>query len=97
MGSLENLDHPVKAVANGHSQRGVSNGKASAGKRAWGFDTLQVHAGLEASAYGECTVPVYNTASFKFSSRAAADEAFSISTKHIYSRIHNVSGGPSSI
>ncbi|KAH6634506.1 hypothetical protein B0J18DRAFT_442373 [Chaetomium sp. MPI-SDFR-AT-0129] len=92
MGSLENHDYPVQAGTNGHSQHAVSNGKgkASAGKRAWGFDTLQVHAGLEdRPPYGECTVPVYNTASFKFSSRAAADEAFAISTKHIYSRIHN--------
>jgi O-acetylhomoserine/O-acetylserine sulfhydrylase-like pyridoxal-dependent enzyme len=58
----------------------------------WHFDTMQVHAGLEESpVYGQCTLPVYNTASFKFRTTAVADDAFENMDSYIYSRCQNVS------
>ncbi|KAH8797967.1 hypothetical protein F5884DRAFT_848243 [Xylogone sp. PMI_703] len=72
---------------------GNSSNKVSRGKRSWRFDTLQVHAGLEESpVYGQCTLPIFNSGSFKFKSAADADDAFSAtrgSNKYIYTRIGN--------
>lgn len=71
------------------SKNGAQNGK-------WSFDTLQIHAGLETSpAHGQCTLPIYNSAAFRFQSAADADDAFDLTRRgperFIYSRMANVS------
>ena len=67
-------------------------------KPKWRFDTLQVHSGLEKSPqHGQCTLPIYNTASFSFTSKQAEESAiFGFEEapsfdKFLYSRIANVS------
>lgn len=59
------------------------------------FDTIQVHSGLETSpAHGKCTLPIYNSASFKFASTCDADAVFGeggLRSRHVYSRLSNVS------
>jgi hypothetical protein len=88
MGLLE-TDEPTSGGKNGQSAL-ASQKRSDPG--AWRFDTLQVHAGLEKSpAYGQCTLPVYNSASFKFNSSAVAGRAFTVMDKYIYSRCDNVS------
>ncbi|KAG7121596.1 Sulfhydrylase-like protein lolC2 like [Verticillium longisporum] len=58
------------------------------------YDTAVIHAGLDKTPrHGECTVPVFNSASFKFPSSAAADDAFSAVPdvqRWVYSRFGNV-------
>jgi O-acetylhomoserine/O-acetylserine sulfhydrylase len=77
-------------IANNHSSNGVTKRA-----RRWHFDTLQVHAGLEESpVYGQCTLPVYNSGSFKFKTSASIGDAFSANMgtdQYIYSRMSNVS------
>jgi hypothetical protein len=91
MGSLR-TNEPSSGEAggtNGHTA--VASPKAS-GPKKWRFDTLQVHAGLEESpVYGQCTLPVYSSVSFKFDSSVVAERAFSINDRYSYSRYHNVS------
>lgn len=77
---------------------GVSNGVSNGIKgrnRKWGFDTLQIHAGLEESPrYGHITLPIYNTASFKFTEVDHLNHALediSSSQNHLYTRVSNVS------
>ncbi|KAH6692974.1 hypothetical protein EV126DRAFT_481263 [Verticillium dahliae] len=57
------------------------------------YDTAVIHAGLDKTPrHGECTVPVFNSASFKFPSSAAADDAFSAVPdvqRWVYSRFGN--------
>jgi O-acetylhomoserine/O-acetylserine sulfhydrylase-like pyridoxal-dependent enzyme len=88
MGSLDAIDG--KDVTSGQA---AFVGQKPSRARSWHFDTLQVHAGLEESPlYGQCTLPVYNTASFKFKTSAGADHAFQNMTgSYIYSRCGNVS------
>lgn len=63
--------------------------------RGWEYETLVVHAGRDRSpAHGECTVPIYNSASFKFPTSAAAKDAFRDvpdQQRWVYSRFGNVS------
>lgn len=72
-----------------------NNEDTASGKPKWQFDTIQIHAGLEDDPkYGHCTLPIYNTASFKFASSAALNLALSdiaSSQNHLYSRVSNVS------
>ncbi|KAI1148906.1 hypothetical protein F4825DRAFT_454016 [Nemania diffusa] len=75
---------------------GVSNGVSNGIKgrnRKWGFDTLQIHAGLEESPrYGHITLPIYNTASFKFTEVDHLNHALediSSSQNHLYTRVSN--------
>jgi len=72
--------------------------KNSAGAaRKWHFDTLQVHSGLEdETAHGQCTLPVYSSASFRFKSSKSISSAYSFqdgpkSQFYMYSRLSNVS------
>jgi O-acetylhomoserine/O-acetylserine sulfhydrylase len=86
MGSLGTNGFTSGVAENGHDASAAAQ-KASGSTPAWRFDTLQVHAGLEKSpAYGQCTLPVYSSASFKFESSAVADKAFTVLDKYIYSR-----------
>jgi hypothetical protein len=88
MGSLGRIEL-TNGGTNDHSALALPKAK---GNGAWRFDTLQVHAGLERSpVYGQCTLPVYSSASFKFESSAVADAAFATTDKYIYSRCQNVS------
>ena len=85
-------DNTIGITTNGITTNGIVKKKP-----AWRFDTLQVHSGLEKRpAYGQCTLPIYNTASFKFNSDDSAIFGFNDIAKRetfIYSRLANVSDG----
>ncbi|OAP62552.1 hypothetical protein AYL99_01779 [Fonsecaea erecta] len=61
----------------------------------WHFDTVQVHSGLEdETAHGQCTLPVYSSASFRFKSSKSISSAYSFedgpkSQFYMYSRLSN--------
>ncbi|TLD05448.1 uncharacterized protein PgNI_09239 [Pyricularia grisea] len=58
----------------------------------WQYETKVVHAGLDNSRHGECTVPIYNSASFKFPTSASAEDAFRAvpdEQRWVYSRFGN--------
>lgn len=90
MGSLGTTN----GVSNGTVTSKV-NGSSKEKNRKWGFDTLQIHAGLEPSPrYGHITLPVYNTASFKFAELDQLNHALediSSSQNYLYTRVSNVS------
>lgn len=75
-------------------------GRMSSTAAGWHFDTRQVHAGLESeTAHGQCTLPVYNSASFKFKSSKSIQNAYDFdegpeSQAYMYSRISNVGPSP---
>lgn len=96
MGDTNTDEHP-NGLSNGFPS-GYTRHAATKKKPKWQFDTIQVHAGLEdAPKYGHCTLPIYNTASFKFATSAALDEALgdiASSQNHLYSRVSNVSYKP---
>ncbi|KAF4994488.1 hypothetical protein FGRMN_5758 [Fusarium graminum] len=93
-------DNITDEQTNGHTNgslnkiisRPSTNGFAK-NKPKWQFDTIQIHAGLETDTkYGHCTLPIYNTASFKFGSSAALNVALSdisSSQNHLYTRVSN--------
>lgn len=100
---LEPLVPIVKNRTNGNSTKGhaseehvTSEVTAPKGSH-WHFDTVQVHAGLDhETAHGQCSLPVYTSASFKFKSCKKIEAAFSIEDgptvqTHMYSRYSNVS------
>ncbi|OAP62550.1 hypothetical protein AYL99_01777 [Fonsecaea erecta] len=94
MAPLLNVDdeQPVQYQSHllGHISKGASKPKEAPG---WRFDTRQVHSGLEEKpAYGQCTLPIYNTVSFKFTSDDSAIFGFGDIAKRetfIYSRLAN--------
>ena len=91
-------EHNTNGHTNGSSEkkplRASTNGIVK-NRPKWRFDTIQIHAGLEEDPkYGHCTLPIYNTASFKFGSSAALNVALSdisSSQNHLYTRVSNVS------
>ena len=92
-------DAGIETLPDGLSNNGTLmkpwDGPAEKKKPKWRFDTLQIHAGLEDHPrYGQCTLPIYNTASFKFASSAALNVALgdiASSQNHLYTRVSNVS------
>ncbi|KAJ4268316.1 hypothetical protein NW762_002379 [Fusarium torreyae] len=88
--------HDVKT--NGNNSNEVAMSKAAPIKaRRWHFDTLQVHSGLEdETAHGQCSLPIYNSASFRFKSSKTIEDAYSFadgprSRFYAYSRLSNPS------
>ncbi|KAG9241027.1 hypothetical protein BJ878DRAFT_522769 [Calycina marina] len=81
---------------NGFANEPVQNGRSKMEKRRhqWRFDTLQIHAGLEENpVHGHITLPIYNTASFKFDKLSDMNNALeNMSTptnQYLYSRLSN--------
>jgi O-acetylhomoserine/O-acetylserine sulfhydrylase len=95
MGSIDSTNGFSNGLSNGSAKGQLKPAKG--GKPRWGFDTLQVHAGLEDSPrYGHITLPIYNTASFKFNKLDDLNHALediSSSQNHLYTRVSNVSLG----
>ncbi|KAG9239893.1 hypothetical protein BJ878DRAFT_529848 [Calycina marina] len=75
---------------------GVSDVAFKKGQQ-WHFDTLQVHSGLEdETAHGQNSLPIYNSASFRFRTSKSIEEAYSFedgpkSQFYMYSRLSNPS------
>jgi hypothetical protein len=100
------LDGVAKEHTNGlgaehsHGSAGglVDSGVTPKKARQWHFDTLQVHSGLEdETAHGQCSLPIYNSASFRFKTSKSIEAAYSFedgprSQFYMYSRLSNVSG-----
>lgn len=84
-----------RQLTNGYHGRIQSDQSSSPN---WGYDTIQVHAGLEEDpVYGQCTLPVYDSVAFKYKSSQAIAEAFGskgLSDAFVYSRFGNVSRVP---
>ncbi|KAF7192911.1 Homocysteine synthase [Pseudocercospora fuligena] len=85
-----NCSANIKPLTNGHHSRIRSDPPSST---TWGYDTIQVHAGLEEDpVYGQCTLPVYDSVAFKYKSSQAIAEAFGsegLSDAFVYSRFGN--------
>ncbi|KAM0349702.1 hypothetical protein ACHAPU_003531 [Fusarium lateritium] len=91
----------ARAHINGHDSKNNGNNSSGLTKskvkkpRQWHFDTLQVHSGLDGeTAHGQCSLPIYNSASFRFKSSKSIEDAYSFSDGprsqfYMYSRLSN--------
>lgn len=109
MGSIATINEerflPAKHNGNGlqshHNHNSMGDLRASDAtlqtEQPWHFDTLQVHSGLEdETAHGQNSLPIYNSASFRFRTSKSIEEAYSFedgpkSQYYMYSRLSNVS------
>lgn len=91
-GAESNEKHANGVSADHHAFKAIVNQRPN-----WHFDTIQTHAGLEdETAHGQCSLPIYTSASFKFKSSKKIASAFSVADgptvqTHLYSRFSNVS------
>jgi O-acetylhomoserine/O-acetylserine sulfhydrylase-like pyridoxal-dependent enzyme len=92
MGSIDTAADFPNGLSNALGKGQLMQAK---GIKQWGFDTLQIHAGLEDDPrYGHITLPIYNTASFKFKKVDDLNHALediASSQNHLYTRVSNVS------
>jgi hypothetical protein len=104
MSPSSTLDEATRAYTSSTTKNGEHNSNGSStskvvskATRKWHFDTLQVHSGLEnETAHGQCSLPIYNSASFRFKSSKSIEDAYSFSDGprsqfYMYSRLSNVS------